>query len=51
MARTVTRPAAQRMPVRVDTLYIEPGSPRENGYGESFNGKSPDSSPSVMAPS
>ena len=21
------------------TLYIEPGSPWENGYGESFNGK------------
>jgi putative transposase len=21
------------------TLYIEPGSPRENGYCESFNGK------------
>jgi putative transposase len=21
------------------TLYIEPGSPRENGYNESFNGK------------
>lgn len=21
------------------TLYIEPGSPRENGYGESFNSK------------
>ena len=25
--------------VNVDTLYIEPGSPRENGYIESFNGK------------
>jgi transposase InsO family protein len=23
----------------VGTLYIEPGSPWENGYGESFNGK------------
>ena len=23
----------------VKTLYIEPGSPRENGYNESFNGK------------
>ena len=23
----------------VTTLYIEPGSPWENGYGESFNGK------------
>jgi len=23
----------------VKTLYIEPGSPWENGYGESFNGK------------
>jgi transposase InsO family protein len=25
--------------VGVKTLYIEPGSPRENGYVESFNGK------------
>jgi transposase InsO family protein len=25
--------------VGVNTLYIEPGSPWENGYGESFNGK------------
>ena len=25
--------------VRVRTLYIEPGSPRENGYLDSFNGK------------
>jgi len=25
--------------VGVETLYIEPGSPWENGYGESFNGK------------
>jgi putative transposase len=25
--------------VRVNTLYIEPGSPWENGYNESFNGK------------
>jgi putative transposase len=25
--------------VRVKTLYIEPGSPWENGYNESFNGK------------
>ena len=25
--------------VGVKTLYIEPGSPWENGYGESFNGK------------
>jgi putative transposase len=25
--------------VGVGTLYIEPGSPWENGYGESFNGK------------
>jgi putative transposase len=25
--------------VRVKTLFIEPGSPRENGYNESFNGK------------
>lgn len=24
---------------KVGTLYIEPGSPWENGYGESFNGK------------
>tara|TARA_Y100000994_G_C15520545_1_gene371434 strand:+ start:462 stop:599 length:138 start_codon:yes stop_codon:yes gene_type:complete len=23
----------------VKTLYIEPGSPWENGYNESFNGK------------
>ena len=22
-----------------ETLYLEPGSPWENGYGESFNGK------------
>ncbi len=26
-------------PSRVKTLYIEPGSPWENGYNESFNGK------------
>jgi len=25
--------------VGVKTLYIEPGSPWENGYNESFNGK------------
>ena len=25
--------------LRTGTLYIEPGSPWENGYGESFNGK------------
>jgi putative transposase len=25
--------------VGVETLYIEPGSPWENGYNESFNGK------------
>jgi putative transposase len=25
--------------VQVKTLYIEPGSPWENGYNESFNGK------------
>jgi putative transposase len=25
--------------IGVGTLYIEPGSPWENGYGESFNGK------------
>ena len=25
--------------VGVNTLYIEPGSPWENGYNESFNGK------------
>jgi len=24
---------------RVQTLYIEPGSPWKNGYNESFNGK------------
>ena len=26
-------------PTRVNTLFIEPGSPWENGYIESFNGK------------
>ncbi len=26
-------------PIGVKTLYIEPGSPWENGYNESFNGK------------
>jgi transposase InsO family protein len=25
--------------LQVKTLYIEPGSPWENGYNESFNGK------------
>jgi transposase InsO family protein len=25
--------------LEVDTLFIEPGSPWENGYVESFNGK------------
>ena len=25
--------------VRIDTLYIEPGSPWENGYAESFHGR------------
>ena len=25
--------------LNVETLFIEPGSPWENGYGESFNGK------------
>jgi transposase InsO family protein len=25
--------------IRVKTLFIEPGSPWENGYNESFNGK------------
>jgi transposase InsO family protein len=25
--------------IRVQTFYIEPGSPWENGYNESFNGK------------
>ena len=25
--------------VGVETLFIEPGSPWENGYNESFNGK------------
>ena len=31
----------KRMPVKVvvTTLFIEPGSPWENGYDESFNGK------------
>ena len=24
---------------KVETLYIEPGSPWQNGYGESFNGR------------
>jgi len=28
--------------VGVKTLYIEPGSPWENGYNESFNGKQRD---------
>ena len=28
--------------VGVGTLYIEPGSPWENGYAESFHGRSPD---------
>jgi putative transposase len=28
--------------IQVKTLYIEPGSPWENGYKESFNGKLPD---------
>ena len=28
--------------IGVETLYIEPGSPWENGYNESFNGKLPD---------
>jgi len=23
----------------IETLYIEPGSPWQNGYGESFNGR------------
>jgi putative transposase len=27
------------MTIGVKTLYIEPGSPRENGYVESFNGR------------
>ena len=27
------------MRLGVKTLYIEPGSPWENGYSESFNGK------------
>ena len=31
---------AQRLQVK--TLYIEPGSPWENGYNESFDGKSRD---------
>jgi putative transposase len=33
----VVRDWLQRIPV--STLYIEPGSPWENGYNESFNGK------------
>lgn len=33
----VTRQWLKRLGVR--TLFIEPGSPRENGYNESFNGK------------
>jgi transposase InsO family protein len=28
--------------VGTETLYLEPGSPEENGYCESFNGKLPD---------
>ena len=35
-ARRGRSPAAA---ARVGTLYIEPGSPWENGYAESFNGK------------
>ena len=34
---TVLREWLER--IGVDTLYIEPGSPWENGYNESFNGK------------
>ncbi len=34
---TVVRKWLERVGVR--TLYIEPGSPWENGYNESFNGK------------
>ena len=35
------RPAGSsaRVRQRVQTLYIAPGSPWENGYNESFNGK------------
>jgi putative transposase len=33
----VVRKWLQRLQVK--TLYIEPGSPWENGYNESFNGK------------
>jgi putative transposase len=29
----------KRKRLQVKTLYIEPGSPWENGYNESFNGK------------
>ena len=32
-------------PSGVKTLFIEPGSPRENGYIESFNGKKRDELP------
>jgi putative transposase len=36
---TVKKLRAWLMDVGVSTTYIEPGSPWENGYCESFNGK------------
>ncbi len=33
------RPSGTSSDALVKTLYIEPGSPWENGYSESFNGK------------
>ena len=38
MARTPASAAVWLGRVGVETLFIEPGSPRENGYNESFNG-------------
>jgi IS30 family transposase len=34
--------------VEVKTLFIEPGSPWENGYVESFNGKLRDECPQPL---
>ena len=34
--RLMARPGGR---IGVETLYIEPGSPWENGYNENFNGK------------
>ena len=38
MARTPASAAVWLGRVGVETLFIEPGSPWENGYNESFNG-------------